>query len=109
MTAEPGGPPLPRRRDRAVLAADGVARAWDLGRWEAWHRTPKGSTNTTYFVTTDRGRFVVRVSNPRKTEEGMTQEAALLEHLRARGYPAPVVVPTGTGEAWARVDGACAW
>jgi homoserine kinase type II len=106
MTDAFGGPALPRRRDRAVLAVDGVARAWDLGRWGDWHRTPKGSTNTTYFVTTDRGRFVVRVSNPRKTEPGMVQEVALLGHLRARGYPAPAVVATRTGEAWALVDGA---
>ncbi len=106
MTGGAGGPPLPRRRDRAVLAVDGVARVWDLGRWEDWRRTPKGSTNTSYFVTTDRDRFVVRVSNPRKTEAGMDQEVALLEHLRARGYPAPAVVPTRTGEPWALVDGA---
>jgi Putative homoserine kinase type II (protein kinase fold) len=98
---------LPRkRRDRVELAADDVMRAWDLGHWEQWHRTPKGSTNTSYFVTTDRGRFVVRISNPRKTDEGAAREVTLLEHLRARGYPAPRVVPSRAGAGWERVGGA---
>lgn len=102
-----GGPGEPRkRRDLAELAADDVARAWDLGRWEDWHRTPKGSTNTSYFVTTDRGRFVVRVSNPRKTEDGMAREVALLEHLRARDYPAPRVVASRAGAGWEQIRGA---
>ena len=104
MTGEPGA--SPRRRDQIGLVVADVARAWDLGRWEEWHRTPRGSTNTSYFVTTDRGRFVVRVSNPRKTEDGLTREVALLEHLRAGGYPAPAVVTSRAGGGWARVGGA---
>ncbi|MGH9042603.1 MAG: phosphotransferase [Acidimicrobiia bacterium] len=95
-----------RRRDRAELAIDELTAGWDLGRCEEWARTPKGSTNTTFFVTTDRGQFVARVSNPRKTEAGMDQEVALLGHLRARGYPAPVVVPDRHGAAWGRLGGA---
>lgn len=93
------------RRNRVQLAADEVTRAWDLGRWEDWHRTPKGSTNTSYFVTTDRGRFVVRISNDRKTDEGARQEVALLDHLRSRGYPAPRVVPSRAGAGFERIRG----
>ncbi|MGH9035701.1 MAG: phosphotransferase [Acidimicrobiia bacterium] len=104
MTGRPGVPE--KRRDRVELAVDEVAGAWDLGRWEDWHRTPKGSTNTSWFVTTDRGRFVVRISNPSKTEDGMAREVALLEHLRARRFPAPVVVPSRAGDGWGRVGGA---
>lgn len=97
-----------KRRDQVELAVEDVARAWDLGQWQDWHRTPKGSANTSYFVTTDRGRFVVRISNARKTDEGATQEVTLLEHLRARGYPAPRVVPSRAGVAWERVrDAVC--
>ncbi|MGH9003469.1 MAG: phosphotransferase, partial [Acidimicrobiia bacterium] len=95
-----------RRRDLVELAVGDLAAGWDLGRCEDWHRTPKGSTNTTWFVTTDGGRFVARISNPRKTEAGMVQEVALLEHLRSRGYPAPVVVAARTGAAWGRVGDA---
>lgn len=80
-------------------------RAWDLGRWEDWHRTPKGSTNTSYFVTTDRGRFVVRISNQRKTDEGARREVALLDHLRSGGYPAPRVVPSRAGAGFERIGG----
>ena len=104
MTGGTGGPA--RRRDLVELAADDVAGAWDLGRWEGWHRTPKGSTNSSYFVATDRGRFVVRVSNPRKTEDGMAREVALLEHLRARHYPAPRVVASRSGAGWERIGSA---
>ncbi len=99
------GPPLVRRRDPVALSVDDVIHTWDLGRWQEWHRTPKGSTNTSYFLTTDRGRFVVRASNPRKTEDSLTREVALLEHLRARGYPAPTVVPSRAGAGWERVQG----
>lgn len=95
----------PRRRDRVQLAAEEVIRAWDLGRWEDWHRTPKGSTNTSYFVTTDRGRFVVRISNNRKTDEGARREVALVDHLRRRGYPAPRVVPSRAGAGFERIRG----
>lgn len=104
MTGEPGA--TLRRRDQVELAVDDVAQAWDLGRWEEWHRTPKGSTNTSWFVTTDRGRFVVRISNPHKTEDSLDREVALLEHLRAQGYPAPAVVSSRAGAGWARVGGA---
>ena len=93
------------RRPSRVLATEELGRLWDLGEWRDWRRTPHGRTNVSHFVTTDRGRFVVRVSNGRKTEASMTWEVALLEHLRTRGYPAPKVVPTRGGEAWAWVGG----
>lgn len=98
--------PIGSRRSAGFLDADEVGRSWDLGSWRGWERTPSGNTNRTYFVTTDRGEFVARISNARKTEGSLAAEVALLEHLRARGVPVPAVVPTRAGPAWARVGGA---
>lgn len=98
--------PASTRRGRVAPPADELRRQWDLGRWQEWSRTPRGFTNHSFFVSTDRGRFVARVSNPRKTEALMAAEVALLEHLRSQTFPAPRVVPTRDGRPWATVDGA---
>lgn len=104
-TSTPAPAPGAPRRPSRVLAVEEIRRHWDLGEWREWQRTPHGRTNVSHFVTTDRGRFVVRVSNGRKTEESMAWEFALLEHLVGRGYPAPRIVPTGEGRPWAWVGG----
>ncbi|HLF40169.1 MAG TPA: phosphotransferase [Acidimicrobiia bacterium] len=106
MTSNPKTNGAGSRRSAGFLDADEVGRHWDLGPWQGWERTPSGSTNRSYFVTTDRGEFVARVSNPRKTERSLAAEVALLEHLRARGVPVPAVVATRSGTPWARVGDA---
>jgi Ser/Thr protein kinase RdoA (MazF antagonist) len=65
----------------------------------------EGKANVSHFVTTDKGGFVVRISNGRKTVGSMEWEVALLDHLCSRGFPSPRVVPTRSGSAWAWVDG----
>lgn len=91
------------RRSEGFLDAEALGELWDLGQWRDWRRTPRGNANRSYFVTTDTGQYVARISNHRKTEKAMAAEVALLEHLLARDFPAPRVVPTRDGRAWARV------
>lgn len=79
-----------------VLAT--LRSGYDLGQWLAWHRTPEGTANVSFFVSTMKGEYVLRVSNGRKTEASMRFELRLIEYLRAHGYPAPRVVPTRAGE-----------
>lgn len=88
--------PLPPRLVDAV---------WDLGGWIDCRRTSRGSSNLSYFLDTDKGRFVLRLSNDRKTGVGMAQEVALLDHLAARGLPVPRVVATRSGEGWSVIEG----
>ena len=98
---EPAGRVRPAYSDLDRLdeqVVDTLGSVYDLGEWLEWRRTPKGSSNRSFFVTTTRGEFVLRVSNGRKTEAGMRFEHKLLEHLSSQGYPAPRVVPTRAGE-----------
>jgi homoserine kinase type II len=103
MTSTASTPIEGSRRAEGFLDAEEVGRTWDLGQWKEWRRTPRGNANRSYFVTTDAGEFVARISNTRKTEQSMAAEVALLEHLCDRAFPAPQVVPTRDGQAWARV------
>lgn len=105
MTSTTTDRPEGSRRAEGFLDADDLARQWDLGVFEQWRRTPRGNANRSYFVETDRGRFVARISNQRKTEDALAAEVALLEHLRDCEFPAPRVVPTRNGSLWARVGG----
>lgn len=105
---EPAGrvrPPYGEQHRLDDDVVDTLRTVYDLGEWLEWRRTPKGSSNRSFFITTTRGEFVLRVSNDRKTEAGMRFEVRLLEHLISQGYPAPRVVPTGAGEPFHIADG----
>ncbi len=83
---------LPGLADRDLLADDTIAmlqETYGVGDWLEWRRTPKGSSNTSYFITTTTGRYVLRRSNTRKTLEAIQFEVRLLDYLRSSGYPAP--------------------
>lgn len=96
------------RSEPMPLPPEQVKAVWDLGEWTTCQRTARGSSNLSYFIDTDAGRFVLRLSNDRKTEAGMRQEVTLLDRLSSRGLPVPRVVPTRAGEAWARIgSGLC--
>jgi Ser/Thr protein kinase RdoA (MazF antagonist) len=82
-----------------------VEDAYALGRWRSWHRTDVGASNTSWFVETDAGSFVLRRSHPLKTMAGGQFEAALIEALRGHGYPAPAVQRTRSGGVMVVVDG----
>lgn len=93
------------RRQPLPLAPEQIQAVWSLGEWIDCRRTARGSSNLSFFVDTDRGAFVLRLSNDRKTETGMDQEVALLEHLSQGGLPVPRVVPTVSGDPWVRIGG----
>lgn len=107
---DPGRRIRPSRRTKDELAGDVLAAlrsAYDLGEWLEWNRTPNGRSNASFFVTTMKGEYVLRVSHSRKTEAGLSKtetglrfEIRLIEYLRAHGYPAPRVVSTRAGEPY---------
>lgn len=78
---------------------------YDLGRWQSWRRTDSGKSNDSYFLRTDRGRYVVRRSSEVKTPPAARFECALLDHLVAHGYPAPSVVRSRGGSCVVDLDG----
>jgi homoserine kinase type II len=74
--------------DDADLAA--IAAAFALGSVRSWRAIAAGTINSNFDVTTETGRWFVRV-NEGKSEDDVAWEASLCAHLAARG--APVLVP----------------
>lgn len=123
-TGEPGhafvvGPKTTARRadadsapspdaDRAHLppAAAELEQAYDVGRWLGWERLRQGATNVSLLVRAASGAYVLRRSNAKKSRAGIAFELRLIEHLRAHGYPAPVVVRTRRGDGYVEHEGA---
>jgi homoserine kinase type II len=96
------------RIDQNVLpqqVVEALRKAYDIGDWLDWQRTPQGSTNISFFVTTSSGRYVLRCSTARKSLDAMRFEMQLIGYLRNRGYPAPVIILTRWGEAYAEHNG----
>lgn len=87
----------------AMIAA--VERAHALGTWRSWRRTDRGASNVSWFVETDAGSVVLRRSHPLKTAAGAQFECALIDVLRAHGFPAPDVQRTRDGSVLVEVEG----
>ncbi|HKZ50958.1 MAG TPA: phosphotransferase [Dehalococcoidia bacterium] len=94
-----------QRDDLPVEVVSALRRSYSVGDWLSWERTPKGSSNVSFFVTTSSGRYVLRRSNPRKSAAAISFEVRLVDYLRKRGYPAPEVIKTRSGEGYAEHDG----
>ncbi len=67
-----------------------IARGFALGGVRSWRAIAAGTITSNFDVTTDLGRWFVRV-NEGKTEDDVAWEGDLCAHLAARG--APVLVP----------------
>jgi Ser/Thr protein kinase RdoA (MazF antagonist) len=94
-----------RAKQQVILTGadvDLLRRAYDIGEWLTWDRTPTGYTNHSFFIVASTGKYVLRRSNihwkTRKDADAMRFEARLIDHLRERGYPAPQVIPTREGD-----------
>jgi Ser/Thr protein kinase RdoA (MazF antagonist) len=93
---------------QAVLSGavvEALHKAYDIGDWLDWRRTPQGSTNISFFVTASSGRYVLRCSTARKSLDAIRFEVQLIEYLRARDYPAPAIIRTRRGEGFAEHNG----
>jgi Ser/Thr protein kinase RdoA (MazF antagonist) len=96
----------PTHRDVLSSAVvNALRKAYDIGDWLDWQRTPQGSTNISFFVTASSGRYVLRCSTARKSLDAMRFEVQLIGYLRKRGYPAPAIIPTRRGEGYAEHNG----
>ncbi len=94
--------------NRDTLSSQVVAQlqhAYSIGDWLDCRRTPKGSSNVSFFVTTASGKYVLRRSNERKRVEAIKFELRLINYLAAQGYPVPTVVPTRLGKGYVKIDG----
>ena len=94
--------------DRDVIPGEVVEAlnaAYSVGDWLSWERTPKGSSNTSFFVTTSLGKYVLRRSNARKTAAAMRFEVSLVDYLRANDYPAPELIRARQDEGYVEHEG----
>jgi Ser/Thr protein kinase RdoA (MazF antagonist) len=89
---------------RDELPVSALADAYDLGPWESIEMLP-GDKSDHYRLIAGSGEYAIRRSHRSKTSADMRFEHELVRHLRDNGFPAPVVVPTVSGDTFAAVDG----
>ena len=78
--------------------------AYDLGPWESIEMLTGGKSDH-YRLIAGTGEYAIRRSHRSKTSADMRFEHELVAHLRDSGFPAPVVVPTVSGDTCAALDG----
>src|SRR5215212_1845880 len=89
---------------RDDLPVGALADAYDLGPWKSIEMLPGGKSDH-YRLIAGSGEYAIRRSHRSKTSADMRFEHELVAHLRDSGFPAPVVVPTVSGDTCAAVDG----
>ena len=89
---------------RDDLPVSALADAYDLGPWESIEMLPGGKSDHYRFIAGS-GEYAIRRSHRSKTSADMRFEHELVAHLRNSGFPAPVVVPTVSGDTCAAVVG----
>jgi homoserine kinase type II len=80
---------------------------YDVGRPTSFKGIAEGIENSNFFLTTDRGAFVLTLYEKRVREEDLPYFLGLLEHLHAKGIPCPLPVRLRDGRLWTSVHGRC--
>ncbi len=91
-------------RDGALLPLDELGSRWPLGGWRSVSPVAAGKNEHLRLETGD-GVHYLRRSYRSKRREDLIAQLQLMGLLRSRGFPAPEVVPTSTGEDHAELDG----
>jgi homoserine kinase type II len=98
--------PVDRMLDRAGEAQplDELAGLWPLGGWLALERVPGGKNEHLRLFARD-GVHYLRRSHRSKPRAELATQLQLMRLVRARGFPAPQIVPTCTGADHAEISG----
>ncbi|MFV9506590.1 MAG: homoserine kinase [Oscillochloridaceae bacterium umkhey_bin13] len=78
---------------------------YELGTVRATRPASHGVVNETAFVETNAGRYVVRRNQRKIGRSSIALRHRLLAWLRARGFPAPRLIATRTGDTAVELDG----
>jgi homoserine kinase type II len=82
---------------------------YDLGNPLSFKGIAEGVENSNFLLETETGRFILTIYEKRVARGDLPFFMAMMEHLAARGFPAPRPMHTRAGEALAEVRGkACA-
>lgn len=92
---------MARREDLPINALES---AYELGPWKSVELLPGGKSEH-YRILAGSGEYALRCSRDSKTPADMCFEHELITHLRKNGFPAPVVVPSVSGDTCAAVNG----
>ncbi len=76
-----------------------VARAYGLGAVRTCKGIAEGVSNSNYFIDADAGRFIFTIFEHRAAPEDLPFFIGVMEHLAARGFPAPAPLHARTGAA----------
>ncbi len=78
-----------------------LAREWKLGPVQ-WKEIKSGRENTSFFLTTPKKQFVLRVYKQNgSNKEDIDKEVAFMNHLHRNKMPVPEVYPTVKGDSFA--------
>jgi Ser/Thr protein kinase RdoA (MazF antagonist) len=80
-----------------------LADLYQLGEIQVCYRARR-SASLNFVVTTSQGKFVFRRHH--LAENAVVYEQQVLDHLQARGFPAPRMLVNQAGQAWVAIDGA---
>lgn len=78
---------------------------YDLGTVRSAHPASHGVVNETAFAETSKGRYVVRRNQRKIGRASIVLRHRLMAWLRARGFPAPRLITTRSGESSIELDG----
>jgi homoserine kinase type II len=81
-----------------------LAEAYGLGALHSVHGIPQGSINSNFRLEAQKGKFFLRHTLVRKSED-LRFEAGLLGHLAESHFPGPVIEPTVRGEPFVEIAG----
>jgi Ser/Thr protein kinase RdoA (MazF antagonist) len=84
-----------------------VLASYSLGELRAARRIERGFVDDNWIVDTDLGRYFLKRRHPRRRQtSGLVRaQHELIAWLRQAGFPAPVVLPTATGETYLMLGG----
>ncbi len=79
--------------------------AYDLGALKDFSGVEQGVENTNYVVEMERGRFILTLFEKRTAEADLPFFAAAMEHVSARGVPAPAPIAARSGQVFSQLCG----
>ena len=80
-------------------------RAYDIGTLAELTGIRQGVENSNYYLSTNKGRFVLTLYEKRVAEEDLPFFIALMEHLAQKNLPSPLPIKTTQGRALNHIAG----
>jgi homoserine kinase type II len=81
---------------------------YDLGRLESIERIKRGYVNQNWALRTSSGHYFFKKRHPSLSEPAIVAaQHSLIQRVRRAGFPAPVILPSSSGNTFLILDGNC--